>query len=1292
MKRKSIRLFLSLCLLSLAPVAAQISGTPVLNCSLPENASNAACRGMEEILPGYAGANCTANDVSVVLVGLGVQQDGCINTTDSAEVLLEATLTCNANTRYDIAWFIPLTTTGTGRTGLHQPGYLTPVTSTIGGIHNPNLGPFRNSDGDTCGEILSADVQTRYAYGFPVRLPCERVSAGFLNIPRCVVWAQSDDRSCGNIFQTGTTNAYNSKCNCTGSSATDIPGPDVRKTCTNFENPTGLGTNGQLDQGETATFTIPYSNTVPGCTPGTPTASDPAGRLRCGTASFLRIVIEYGTAGANGTFYVPSGDIFTGSVNAPAAIPACSPPTFNTVQVDTNTASGVTNYGVVCNDTDNNRLIFAPRDPNSNNAYTVLSAFSGTQTLPILYTKTNTSTDPISMTSRLWWDNVVDTTAPLNAIGSISAAEAVDLTGAIQQTCSNCTCSTTVQATPITLASFEAQPAGRGARFEWSTETEVGNVGFNLYALVGGKRVKLNDEPIPTASIDSLEPQSYEAYFDVPYDAEGFVIEDLDLVGKARAHGPFEAGKRYGEKIRNERIDWGAIRREHGMAAKGDARQIGRGRASETFRGTAQARAPKGGGGGGTTTLPTIELHVSTDGIYRVTYEQLLAAGFDLSAQAGSGFALRAAGKAVPLYVSTTGKFGPGNYLEFWGEALDTLYTATNVYRLDVGQRKPARVGIDATAPAGAAEPVYVDDRRYERNLGFAFWSPASDPFFDLEMMVFSTAKSFNRTFSISGYVPGVGPSTIRAEIFGGSSFQHVPLDHHVEFRVNGTFVGEAKFDGMTGYVFEGEIPDGILVEGTNTLTMRLPSVPGAQYDLVSLDWLEIRHPRQFAAKSGRLDFVAAGGRFDVAGLTSDTAVAYRRSGDTVTRLNGVTVAPGGTGFVASLPGSASSARYRVAGLDTLLSPAAIQAARPVVDIKTGPASYLVISHAAFSGSLQPLLDARAAQGHTVKVVDVEEIYAQFNHGIFDAAAIRAYIAHAYAAMGTRYVLLVGGDTYDYRNYLGLAPVSFVPSVYHETSEIVRWTPSDASYADVDGDGLQDLAIGRMPVRTPAELDSVIAKTLQYDARWYLTTATFAADYFDAGANESFTTASDRLLDAVPDNWTVDRIYLEQTPLATARAQLFADIAAGSGLTSYVGHSGLTSWGSSLVPVSSHLFKIGDVASLTNSGLPTVVTQLGCWNTYYASPKTESLGSRLLLADDKGAAAVLGANTLTQDVNGNRFGGALTPRLLAPGATLGDAIVAAKRDLVDRSSPQADLRDVLLGWILLGDPALKVVP
>ena len=69
----------------------------------------------------------------------------------------------------------------------------------------------------------------------------------------------------------------------------------------------------------------------------------------------------------------------------------------------------------------------------------------------------------------------------------------------------------------------------------------------------------------------------------------------------------------------------------------------------------------------------------------------------------------------------------------------------------------------------------------------------------------------------------------------------------------------------------------------------------------------------------------------------------------------------------------------------------------------------------------------------------------QFSHGQVDAAAIGRLIS-ARTARQARYqhVLLVGGDSYDYRNSAGSGSISFIPSLYVDTSDLVQYAPSDA--------------------------------------------------------------------------------------------------------------------------------------------------------------------------------------------------------------------------------------------------------
>ena len=101
-----------------------------------------------------------------------------------------------------------------------------------------------------------------------------------------------------------------------------------------------------------------------------------------------------------------------------------------------------------------------------------------------------------------------------------------------------------------------------------------------------------------------------------------------------------------------------------------------------------------------------------------------------------------------------------------------------------------------------------------------------------------------------------------------------------------------------------------------------------------------------------------------------------------------------------------------------------------------------------------------------------------------------------------------------------------------------------------------------------------------------------------------------------------------------------------------------------------------------------VVTQWGCWNNYYVAPNYNTLAHGFLVSGEQGAAAVLGATSLSYSTSEERLGAELMPLLLTPNVTIGEAVQQAKANLA--AAGQSDLDDVILGWTLLGDPALVI--
>ena len=815
-----------------------------------------------------------------------------------------------------------------------------------------------------------------------------------------------------------------------------------------------------------------------------------------------------------------------------------------------------------------------------------------------------------------------------------------------------------ITTTPVTLSSFIAKRNAGGIDFTWTTATETGNVGFMLYYEDDEGQLQPLSDLIQSHVVDSVTPQSYSYRVD-NFNAEIFWLTDFDLFGTETRHGPFRRNQQYGEPdLLITPPNWAGIRAE---AEQQRGRRLG------------QLR-----------NVTAAQIHVDATGIQRVTYEDLDAAGVNFRNIPAAQLAMTSQGSDVPIYVKTSknGKFGPGDYVEFYGEAIDTMYTGTNVYVLQrrTGQTPPRAVE-DDTAPGAAVSAWHLAVAEQARQQQYSYLSPIGDPWYmDL---VFARNRPVSRDYTLTTDNRLPGPVRIEVDGWGMTDFLGT-VDHHIQVSVNGELMFDTTVDGNKPLQLAGEVDGSFVADGANTLRFSLLGDMGVPYSLAVTDAVRLVYPRELVARDNALDFVAmgdltSGAGLTVTGFTTGDVVAYGVESNGLIRYSAEVEGRAGD-FTVTLPATARGHHYVLTAADRVGRPAVVPM-RLDVDIDSEAADYVMIAHPDFIDGLEPLAEFHRSRGLSVRVVNLEDIYNQYAGGVVDPAAIQSFVQHAFYELGTAYVLLVGGDSYDYRDYLGLGAVSFLPSYYRQTDAIVKFSPTDTPFADVDGDDIPDLAIGRFPVRNNAELEAMIGKTLSYAGQSYSGTAVFASDKSDHSGR--FKDESLALQAQLPGEWQVATVSLDDYSSAAAKAIIADEINAGVALTSYFGHSAPTLWSFS------GMFTAADAASLNNPGRPTVVTQWGCWNTYFVSPHSETMAHRFLLEGDRGAAAVMGASTLTKTRSDRVLGQRLVPMLAAPGVRVGDAVMLAKQSLSEQS---ASMADVLLGFNLLGDPALVIAP
>lgn len=389
-----------------------------------------------------------------------------------------------------------------------------------------------------------------------------------------------------------------------------------------------------------------------------------------------------------------------------------------------------------------------------------------------------------------------------------------------------------------------------------------------------------------------------------------------------------------------------------------------------------------------------------------------------------------------------------------------------------------------------------------------------------------------------------------------------------------------------------------------------------------------------------------------------------------------------GTYAVALAPPAPGTVYYAVTP-DAVLQPTFMEPDEP--SQLTSPdngADYLLITTADLKTTAQQLADYRSDLSSLV--VDIEDVYDEFGFGLPSPHALRAFLRYAYESWGTppRYVVLVGDGSIDYKDVWSQGGNLIPPMMVSTPSGLY---PSDVALADVDTSGpAPEMAIGRLPVSTVAELEAAIQKIKTREAargQGWLDRMLVVADNPDQGGD--FTTDSESLAMMAPSHVTVTRLYLAQLGQAQTRSGLLSGLSVGSGMVSYVGHAGYD------VLADEGLLWSSDVATLTNAGQPTVMTAMTCVANHFALPGYPSLGELLVNKATGGAVAVWGPTGLSENDHAVNLAQGYYTRAFS-GATprLGDAIQATMKAYESTGRPTYELAI----HALLGDPALWLPP
>ena len=261
--------------------------------------------------------------------------------------------------------------------------------------------------------------------------------------------------------------------------------------------------------------------------------------------------------------------------------------------------------------------------------------------------------------------------------------------------------------------------------------------------------------------------------------------------------------------------------------------------------------------------------------------------------------------------------------------------------------------------------------------------------------------------------------------------------------------------------------------------------------------------------------------------------------------------------------------------------------------------------------------------------------------------------------------------------------MSFIPSLYTPSGDIVSYAPADGLFADSDGDRIPDVAIGRLPGAHHRRCRRAGRKDLQYETLTGRKSLLLAADGYDTPSHFSFSQSSEELAGSVPPAWQIDRVYLDAMSVADARTELIGKLNGGVAVTSYMGHSGPIAW------TFDGLFNNSDAAGLTNdrSCRPWCCSGAAGPPTSSSRPTTPWRTS-CSLSGSRARRRCSARRRSPRRAPSARISLEIFSRIFEPGATLGQG--RPRRQAHSRGRRRPRLLDVLVGWNLLGDPTLGI--
>ncbi|HOJ18069.1 MAG TPA: C25 family cysteine peptidase [Ignavibacteriaceae bacterium] len=656
-----------------------------------------------------------------------------------------------------------------------------------------------------------------------------------------------------------------------------------------------------------------------------------------------------------------------------------------------------------------------------------------------------------------------------------------------------------------------------------------------------------------------------------------------------------------------------------------------------------------------------VKLAIPTDGIYKITYNDLISYGINPASINPKTLKLYNKGKQIPVFVLGENdlQFDQSDYIQFWMEknynkadyrqivqtGQDYInymdrYTDTTFVWLTWDGDIGARISTHNSSSVNSSDTLTSHKVLIHRETDSRLWyydavSPRTQLPFWQEMKTFTWqtlggSGTLSHTFTSPNFVPGTIVNTWTRLISYASNISSDA--HKIGSSLNSTVYRDTILYNYKQTVnFKSSFSSDLLITGNNTY--RLFGMPtSATVNSSLIDWIDIEYLRYNYASGDSLlitvpdTITTSSMAVRIDNVTSpDTSLILIKIHPVHRIIQNFTISNSTLTFNDTLT---AGDKYLLIKNTKTKSPV-FKAKKQFVNLHSTSrgADYIMISDKRLQQSCNTYRELiNANYGVRTELAFVDDIYDEFNYGYLSAEAIKSFVYYTYhnwTSPKPSYITLIGDANYDYKDIWTPAPSVRKKNIVTSFGNPV----SDVWYVTLDSSNINipQMFIGRIPANTNEELLRYLSKHQNYLNKpfdiWNKSGLFFSGG--DPGniselglikaANDS---VFNSLIKSSPNGGTGIHFYKTVNPVSNfgpyTQAQIQSAIDSGAAIISYLGHSGTQTWDNGITQVS-------DLKTKFSNRHP-LISDFGCSTGKFAEPDVDAFGENFISGSPYGEA------------------------------------------------------------------------